>query len=31
MRQERPLSVCITFDYDALSLWAGMLASTTAR
>ena len=27
-RPERPLSVCITFDYDALSLWAGMLAST---
>ncbi|MGE0296428.1 polysaccharide deacetylase family protein [Pseudonocardia sp.] len=25
---ERPLSVCITFDYDALSLWAGMLGST---
>lgn len=27
-RSERPLSVCITFDYDALSLWVGMLAST---
>jgi peptidoglycan/xylan/chitin deacetylase (PgdA/CDA1 family) len=27
-RPERPLSVCITFDYDALSLWVGMLAST---
>jgi peptidoglycan/xylan/chitin deacetylase (PgdA/CDA1 family) len=25
---ERPLSVCITFDYDALSLWVGMLGST---
>ena len=28
-RSERPLSVCITFDYDALSLWVGMLASTS--
>ena len=27
-RPERPLSVCITFDYDALSMWVGMLAST---
>lgn len=30
-RSERPLSVCITFDYDALSLWVGMLASMPRR
>jgi peptidoglycan/xylan/chitin deacetylase (PgdA/CDA1 family) len=25
---DRPLSVCITFDYDAMSMWLGMLGST---